>query len=113
MRASFGEGRAPFGAPSQRLFGAGPRFLTFRFGFASGIASGGPLRGPRVAHLGQALRPVVSQLLAGDRSVPGRSPGAAREQEERSSPARGRRSSLHLMTPHEASLTSEDVGIIA
>jgi len=49
------------------------------FRLASGHASGGPLRGPRVARLGQASRPAVSQLLAGDRNVPGRSPGAARE----------------------------------
>src|SRR5665213_1024328 len=53
-RASFGEGRAPFGAPSRRLYSAGPRFLTGE------------------------LPPAVSELLAGDRSVPGRSPGAAR-----------------------------------
>jgi hypothetical protein len=70
--------RAPLGAPSQRRYGAGPRFLTGRFAlpWLSGVA---PLRGPKATtSLGQALRPAVSELLAGDRSVPGRSPGAAR-----------------------------------
>ena len=59
---------------------------------------------------GKPQRPAVSQLLAGGHSASGRSPGAARVQEERSSPARGRRSLLRSMTPHEAPLTSEEVG---
>jgi hypothetical protein len=54
VRTSFSEGAAPLGAPSRRLISAGPRFLTGR------------------------LIPAVSELLAGDPSVPGRSPDAAR-----------------------------------
>src|SRR5664280_2829476 len=60
----------------------------------------GPFWAAAPSSLGQASRPAVSELLAGGRSAPGRNPGAARVQEERSSPARGRRIRSHF---HHAS----------
>jgi len=45
---------APLGAPSQRRYGAGPRFLTFRFGFASGSFDAGPFWAALSENLGQA-----------------------------------------------------------
>src|SRR5450631_4897025 len=89
------EGVAPLGAPSQRRYGAGPRFLTFRFALPPARKTPAPFGWPRSQSLGQASRPAVNELLAGGRSAPGRNPGAARVQEERSSPARGRRILLH------------------
>jgi hypothetical protein len=68
---------------------------------ASGSEAPTPFGWPRPSSLGQAWRPAVSQLLAGDRSVPGRSPGAARELGGCvHPPARGRRIRSHL---HDAS----------
>jgi hypothetical protein len=57
---------------------------------------------------GRPSRPAVSQLLAGGPSAPGRSPGAARGREERSSPARGRRILLHHPTPHDDALDKQN-----
>jgi hypothetical protein len=86
------EGVAPLGAPSRHLpYSAGPRFRG-PFRLALRLEARGAFRVNRSHRAsGKSQRPAVSQLLAGVPSDPGRSPGAARVQEERSSPARGRR----------------------
>ena len=70
-----------------------------------------PLGAPCAAFMrtpGRAFRsgekPEVSQLLAGTRISPGRSPGAARELRQRAK-GRGRRTSSRLTTPREAPLS--------
>ena len=50
-----------------------------------------PFGQPRLGAWGGPGGPAVSELLAAGHSARGRSPGTAREREERSSPARGRR----------------------
>ena len=94
-----GPRRAPLGAPERRLFGDGPRFRIGHraqlgqpsFARRSGLREGGrPI----------AQHPNVSQLLAGSRNGPGRSPVAARVTCQRNKPRRHRTSS-RLTTPHE------------
>jgi hypothetical protein len=106
------EGVAPLGAPSRRLCGAGPRFLTRRFALPPGSFDAGPFWAASSENLGQALRPAVSELLAGDRSVPGRSPGAARECEERTLAPAGAASDPTCMTPHDSALGGPNARII-
>jgi hypothetical protein len=92
---------AVFVTPSHRRCGASRRAIAaslrrraalpaFRFAPPSALKRS-PFWAAAPSNLGQASRPAVSELLAGGHSAPGRNPGAARVQEERSSPARGRR----------------------
>ncbi len=75
--------RAPLGAPPAASVSA------------PGRASGGGSWRAAGLHPRPAEPSAISELLAGGRSAPERCPGAARVQEERSSPARGRRIRLH------------------
>src|SRR5476649_1341522 len=93
------EGVAPLGAPSQRRYGAGPRFLTFRFASPPALscdpfwvaASFEPraslaARRQRAPRRGsECPRRQVYAVCASLTAL--RNPGAARVQEERSSPA--------------------------
>ena len=54
------------------LGGAGPRFLTARFALPPALSTLAPFGRPCLWSLGQAWRPAVSELLAGDRSAPGK-----------------------------------------
>jgi hypothetical protein len=62
----------------RRFCGAGPRFLTFRLSPPPALGRRPLLGGLCRSSLGQALRPAVSELLAGGRSATGRNPDAAR-----------------------------------
>jgi hypothetical protein len=76
---------------------------------ASGSETPTPFGWPRPSSLGQAWRPAVSQLLAGDRSLPGRSPGAARELGGCvHPPPAGAASDPTCMTPHDSALGGSD-----
>lgn len=79
-----GPRRAPLGAPLRHLFGTGPRFQR-----------------PAVASPRKTMRRTVSQLLAGTRSGPGRSPGAARVAFCEKT-ARAPHPVPHPRTPHDA-----------
>ena len=73
------QGAAPFGAPSRRFpSGAGPRFAhePLRSAFGSDLATPSGSIAPSQPRA-DLTRSAVSQLLAGGRSAPGRSPGAA------------------------------------
>ena len=87
---------APLGAPSRRSHcGAGPRFSGDRFAPPRpGRRGAFGVTAPSRSRTGLA-GPAVSELLAGDRSIPGRSPGAARE---------GRSVRLPARAPHPAPL---------
>ena len=104
---------APLGAPSQRRYGAGPRFLTFRFALPPALRRQPLLGGRALRASGKPDGPPSASSWQGILVSPGGAPAPPGSLGVRSSPARGRRSSLRSMTPHEASLTSEDVGINA
>jgi len=94
--APFGEGCAPLGAPSQRLCGAGPRFLTFRFRLARGLRKRGPFwvaagREPRASLNGQPSASSSQGIVVS----PGGAPAPPGSWGVRSSPARGRRVRSH------------------
>ena len=80
---------------------------------ASGSKAPAPFGWRHLSSLGQALRPAVSQLLAGDPSVPGRSPGAARGLGGCvHPPPAGAASDPTCMTPHESALGGPNARII-
>jgi hypothetical protein len=103
----FRDTRAPLGAPVAAIFAfhAGPRFRRKCPAAVLSSRLGSSLRDPRRRERRQSAfglgLTVVSQLLAGPRNGPGRSPGAARVTCQRDKPRR-RRTPSRLTTPHDA-----------
>src|ERR1019366_543132 len=106
------EGVAPLGAPSQRLCGAGPRFLTFRFALPPALRRL-PLLGGRVFRAsGKPNGPPSASSWQGIVMSPGGAPAPPEcRRSVRLLPA-GAASDPTCMTPHESALGGSDAAII-
>ena len=102
---------APLGAPRRRLYGSRAALLA-AIGLPEGPSSLAPLRSSGPLSIGQSQRlRTISQLLAGDPSVPGRSPGTARAHGVRYSTPAGAAPCSTILTPHDSALDKQDEGI--
>ena len=103
------EGVAPLGAPSQRRYGAGPRFLTFRFGFASGSETLAPFGRPCLRTSGKPDGPPSARSWQGVVVPPGGAPAPPERVRCVIPTPAGAASGPAVMTPHESALGGPDL----